>query len=135
MDQSVNVIAADEPATGSVAQLSQESLELYRQLLEAYSRDSDSTEHISTERLLSEYGRLKIWTEQTGATMQGHGSLEDTLQNDPVLREDVVGIFTQIKVQLSTGMSDRALLFGLRVSGARNPNQWTRRVSDPLTAS
>lgn len=94
---------ADEKPASTLAELSKDALQLYRQILLDYGRDSDSAKHVSSEKLLSEYGRLKVWTEQTGATLQERGSLEDMLQEDPDLRNDVASTLRQISVQLLAG--------------------------------
>ena len=86
--------------TQSLAQLSQETREVYRQFLLAYNLEASSGEHVTTERALAEYGRLNVWIEQTGAALRDRGSLEDILQTDPGLRDDIAGVLEQLKRQL-----------------------------------
>lgn len=99
------VSGMDEGPPKSLAQLSQETRETYRQLLLAFNHEASSGEQITTERALAEYGRLNVWIEQTGAALRNRGSLEDVLQTDTGLRDDIAGVLQQLKTQLSLGKS------------------------------
>ncbi len=112
----VKIIPAEpnEELARSLAELCGESLRLYQQLLLEYNYVRDSDGHVSQERLLAEYGRFKIWIEQTGAILEERGSLEDILQQDPALRDNVADILLQLNAQLSVGMfQSRGCLHGL----------------------
>jgi len=94
-----------DPPTGAVADSAGETLMLFRGFLAALSSKPDDGSTFDLEKMLEEYGRLRIWTEQTGATLQERGSLDDTLHGDHSLRAAIASVFTQLQVQLRLGMS------------------------------
>ncbi|KAK4458664.1 hypothetical protein QBC42DRAFT_20434 [Cladorrhinum samala] len=89
--------------TQSLPQLAQEVLELYRELL--LHPKSDLRTPDDTQNLLDQFGRFKIWIEQTGAALETAGSLQDTLQQDAALQTSVAGVLQQLKNLLSTALS------------------------------
>lgn len=92
-----------DPETQSLSQLAHEVLELYRDLLLHPNSHLRTAE--DSQNLLDQFGRIKIWTEQTGAALQTAGSLQDTLQQDATLQTSVAGVLQQLKNLLSTALS------------------------------
>lgn len=107
-----------EGSPSSLADLSQKTLESYRQLLLLYSRDTTSDQYVTMDKVLAEYGRLNIWIEQTGAALHGRGSLEDVLQTDRALIQDVIGVFRQLSRQVLAGNSHIILTRALALSAS-----------------
>ncbi len=116
MDLSLVLLAEDaEPAgqddrgapIGTVVERSQETLQVFRRLLLDQSlRPVYGNARDDVDKMVDEYGRLKIWAEQTGATLHERGSLDDTLQSDQALRRDITGVLAQLQRQLAIGAFD-----------------------------
>ena len=62
---------------------------------------------ISLSEALEEFGRYKIWGDQTKACLSAgtRGSLDDTLRRDDELKDLVRGILLRLKNILQTGKS------------------------------
>ena len=62
-------------------------------------------EQVSFTALLEEYGRAKIWGDQTKADLppRARGSLDDTLRHDGELEGVVHGILQRLKALLGEG--------------------------------
>lgn len=81
---------------------------LYKRFLLVLNRENCRVVHLqqlNVPKILEEYGRLKIWGEQTRATLpeNARGSLDDTLRNDTGLKEVVFDILRQLGAQLGQG--------------------------------
>jgi hypothetical protein len=84
----------------SLPQLAQSILKLYRALvLSSYMANEES------QKLVDQCGRLRIWMEQTGATLETANSLQETLGNDVSLRDSVADALRQLMTLLSMAIS------------------------------
>jgi hypothetical protein len=84
----------------SLPQLAQSILKLYRELvISSYMANEES------QKLVDQCGRLRIWMEQTGATLETANSLQETLGNDVSLRDSVADALRQLMTLLSTAIS------------------------------
>ncbi|TLD21407.1 hypothetical protein PspLS_09222 [Pyricularia sp. CBS 133598] len=81
------------------------SLELYGDLIVLLSNQSSLPEGIDLTGILEEFGRLRIWTEQTGASARDRGSLEEALRDDPALSDSIAQCLERLGLQLSTALS------------------------------
>lgn len=83
-------------------------LSSYKRLLFALNKDNCRVirlNQVNLQEILEEYGRLRIWGEQTKATLpeRARGSLDDTLRHDPSLKEMVLENLDQLNDQLNLG--------------------------------
>jgi hypothetical protein len=85
-----------EPLERSLDELSQRTLDMYRKLLQTFSHESSAEHMADLDKALEEYGRLKIWIEQTGVSLQGRDSLDEALRDKHSLREAIVSTFKQL---------------------------------------
>jgi hypothetical protein len=62
-------------------------------------------EQIHLPEILEEYGRVKIWGDQTKADLpaRARGSLDDALRHDNELKQLIQALLTRLKVLLSQG--------------------------------
>ncbi|KAI0188963.1 hypothetical protein EV127DRAFT_482205 [Xylaria flabelliformis] len=86
-------------------------LDLYKTLticvLEKSNLDIGEEADIDFNHLLDEFGRLRIWGEQTKASLapNARGSLDDFLRNEKRLRQEVQEVLGQLEIQLSLAVS------------------------------
>ncbi|KAK8855861.1 C2H2 type zinc finger domain protein [Apiospora arundinis] len=88
----------------ALTELSQQLAVSFRNLLTECAIHGQTSQESDQERLLAEFGRFRIWTEQTGAALRGKDSLDDTLQKDAQLRSSIIETFQQIKELLRVAM-------------------------------
>lgn len=74
----------------------------YKKLLLALNAEGCSAvrlEMVDVQRVLDEFGRTKIWGDQTKATLppRARGSLDDTLRNSPEIQDTVRGILGRLR--------------------------------------
>jgi hypothetical protein len=98
--ESTDVAATERAESMSLPQLAQSILKLYRELV--LSSDMASEE---SQKLVDQCGRLRIWMEQTGATLETANSLQETLGNDVSLRDSVADVLRQLMTLLSMAIS------------------------------
>jgi hypothetical protein len=76
-------------------------------LLLLHREDCQATrlQHVNFTSILEEFGRLKIWGDQTKADYppRARGSLDDTLRHDSELKELVKGILSRVRVLIREG--------------------------------
>lgn len=84
---------------------SRNELDMYRKLLQTFSHESSAEHMADLDKALEEYGRLKIWIEQTGVNLQGRESLDETLRDKHSLREAILSTFKQLLRLASLGGS------------------------------
>ncbi|KAK4222189.1 hypothetical protein QBC38DRAFT_427754 [Podospora fimiseda] len=94
---------AKSEKTESFPQLARDVVELYRDLLVHKNAKNESPQ--DSQKLVDQFGRFKIWTEQTGATLETTGSLQETLQNDETLHTSVAGVLHQLKSLITTALA------------------------------
>ena len=80
----------------------------YKRFLLALSKENCRAVHlqqVNLPEILEEYGRLKIWGDQTKATLpeKARGSLDDILRNDASLKDVVFDILCRLRAQLELG--------------------------------
>ncbi|TLD08304.1 uncharacterized protein PgNI_07773 [Pyricularia grisea] len=92
------------PGSGLTAEANK-SLQLYGDLIVLLSNQPSLPQGVDLTRILEEFGRLRIWTEQTGASARDRGSLEETLRDDPALRDSITQCLERLGLQLSTAIS------------------------------
>ncbi|KAI1161770.1 hypothetical protein F5B18DRAFT_424411 [Nemania serpens] len=86
-------------------------LDLYRSLasyiLENNNSNTGGEDEIDSNHLLDEFGRLRIWGEQTKAVLEPkeRGSIDDFLRNEERLSEEVKEVLGQLEMGLSLAMS------------------------------
>ncbi|KAK8111515.1 C2H2 and C2HC zinc finger [Apiospora kogelbergensis] len=80
----------------TLTELSQSTATGFRQFLLMCTSHEKAMQVSDQERLLVDFGRFRIWTEQTGAALRGRDSLDDTLKRDPLLRNSIIEVFQQI---------------------------------------
>lgn len=84
-------------------------LDLYRSLasyiLENNSSNTIGADEIGSGRLLDEFGRLRIWGEQTKAALKpkARSSLDEFLRNEKRLSDEVKEVLGQLEIGLSMG--------------------------------
>lgn len=100
---SFNLTPAEPEMTGSLSHLAQSVLNLYRELL--LNSNGKARTSQDSQNLLDQFGRLRVWTEQTGATLENTGSLKETLQNDLTLQSSVADVLQQLRTLISTAIS------------------------------
>ncbi|KAK4164375.1 hypothetical protein QBC43DRAFT_300476 [Cladorrhinum sp. PSN259] len=83
--------------------LAKDVLGLYEKLL--FDEIAKQTSSADSEKLLEQFGRLKIWMEQTGATKENTNSLQETLQNDQALQTSVAGALQQLRRLVSAAIA------------------------------
>ncbi|KAK6850213.1 ankyrin repeat protein [Apiospora arundinis] len=88
----------------ALTELSQQLAVSFRNLLTECAIHGQTSQESDQERLLAEFGRFRIWTEQTGAALRGKDSLDDTLQKDAQLRSSIIETFQQIEELLRVAM-------------------------------
>jgi hypothetical protein len=92
----------------SIAELFESCIDKYSRLLLALG-DEDcravKLKQVSIEKALDEYGRLKVWGEQSRATLPAstRGSLDDALRRDDGLKRNVAQILGHLIHQLGAG--------------------------------
>lgn len=89
----------------SVAVVFSKCIAIYRQALSAIGKRVavlSGTHQDQSMRALDEYGRLRMWGEQTKAVLQSEtrGSLDNVLRKDEQLRGAVLNILTSLQAQL-----------------------------------
>jgi hypothetical protein len=98
--ESTDAAATERAESMSLSQLAQSVLKLHRELvLSSYTADEES------QKLVDQWGRLRIWMEQTGATLETANSLHETLGNDVSLRDSVTDVLRQLLTLLSMAVS------------------------------
>ncbi|KAM0346235.1 hypothetical protein ACHAPU_005661 [Fusarium lateritium] len=93
----------------SLADLFQHCVDTYSRLLLALADESyqvATSSQVNAEKALNEYGRLKVWGEQSRATLPdpARGSLGDTLRHDETLKNNVAEIFLLLSRQLERAL-------------------------------
>lgn len=96
------------PERSALATSYSRCLESYQRLLDLIGKKSCRIvrlEQVNVGRILEEYGRLRIWGEQTRAALpeKTRGSLDDAMRNDESLRSNINSILTQLSRHLSRG--------------------------------
>ncbi|KAK8136616.1 hypothetical protein PG984_004556 [Apiospora sp. TS-2023a] len=118
--------------------LSQELLTGFQGFLATYTAHTQTSQGSEQDKLLAEFGRFRVWTEQTGAALQGRDSLDDNLHNDPQLRNSIVEVLQQITELLQLGPSEEVLTSdseysegdaGISNEGSAHPRPKVTRVS------
>jgi hypothetical protein len=94
----------------SLSKIFADCLIFYKKLLFALNAENCRVvrlEQVDVTRILDEFGRVKIWGDQTKATFQprARGSLDDTLRNDSGLQGTVGGILSRLRWCLDQGRS------------------------------
>ena len=89
----------------SVATVFSQCIEIYRQALSTIGKSSNipsRIHQIRSMRALDEYGRLRMWGEQTKAVLQPdtRGSLDNALRKDEQLRGSIISMLTLLQAQL-----------------------------------
>ena len=84
-------------------------MSLYRELLLHLARDNSRPIHLKQVdgvKILEEFGRLKLWGEQTNTTRPEdvHGSLDDSLRHDEDTKAVVLGILQLLHDDLKRGI-------------------------------
>lgn len=98
--------AEQDQIDSSLPHLAHSVLDLYRELLLLCSAgNAHDGQDAQIQRLVDQFGRLRVWTEQTGATLETTGSLQDTLQHDLALRTSVSDVLLQLTTLISTAIS------------------------------
>ncbi|KAL8391070.1 hypothetical protein RB595_009900 [Gaeumannomyces hyphopodioides] len=93
----------DEPFTGlGIMRLTQGIMASFEALL--IKEDEHSRNQIDRNKLIEEYGRFKVWVEQSGAAVRHRGSLEESLQDDKELCDLLAGVLTQLQSQLERAL-------------------------------
>lgn len=92
----------------SLAELYRECIQAFRAFLLAVGEEDCRVIHleqIHLPEILEEYGRAKIWGDQTKADLpeRARGSLDDTLRHDSDLKQLVEGIFMRLRGLLRQG--------------------------------
>ncbi|KAI1196735.1 hypothetical protein F5X97DRAFT_202072 [Nemania serpens] len=86
-------------------------LDLYRNLaahiLENDNSNTEGGDDIDSNHLLDEFGRLRIWGDQTKAALEpkARSSLDDFLRNEERLSEEVKEVLGQLEIGLSIALS------------------------------
>jgi len=99
-----------QPVSNDIADWAEHVMALFRDLIMLCSDGTRPAQHTHLERLLEGYGRLKVWTEQTGALQQGRGSLDGALRNDSSLHSSFVEVLQRISKQTALGEPSSASL-------------------------
>ncbi len=102
---------SDESASALDSTLSElfvQSIRSFGELLLVLQKESHQTvrvEQVNVASVLEEYGRLKIWGDQTKADLpaKARGSLDDTLRHDGELKDVVLGILLRLRALLNQG--------------------------------
>lgn len=94
--------------TESISGLFAECLNSFGSLIIALSNEKCRVVHLDQIRpvhMFEEYGRFKIWGDQTKAELpsSARGSLDDTLRRDAELKDLVQGILKRLRAVLSRG--------------------------------
>ena len=87
----------------TLAGMSQDLLAGFQEFLAAYTVHTQTFQGSEQEHLLAEFGRLRVWIEQTGASLHGRESLDENLQNDSELRKSIIEVLQQIMELLRLG--------------------------------
>ncbi len=103
--QAERIPEAGIPQTPSIFTSFSDCLRSFRQLFLALSKKSSRVvilQQVKVPDVLDEYGRLKIWGDQTKATLpeKSRGSLDDTLRNESNLKVIVLNILRRLQTQL-----------------------------------
>ncbi len=91
-------------------------LDLYRsltfQILDKENSETGVEDEVDLNRLMDEFGRLRIWGEQTKASLapKARASLDDFLRNEERLNKEVKEVLAQLGTQLSLGESLLSIL-------------------------
>ncbi|KAI1497400.1 hypothetical protein F5X99DRAFT_397088 [Biscogniauxia marginata] len=106
-----------EPSSFEVRDKFEQCLTLYKALLLSLGEVNCrvvALGQVDVQRALEEYGRLKIWGQQTKATLstQGSAGLDMSLRHEPQIREGLLEILAQISHQL-----DLAIFITQKVPG------------------
>ncbi|KAI0909371.1 hypothetical protein F4823DRAFT_594729 [Ustulina deusta] len=86
-------------------------LDLYRsltfQILDKENSETGVEDEVDLNRLMDEFGRLRIWGEQTKASLapKARASLDDFLRNEERLNKEVKEVLAQLGTQLSLAVS------------------------------
>ena len=109
-------VLVDEPAP-TIAAVFEQCLKHYHSLYVALQRENCAVVQLNqlrastTERLLDDYGRLKVWGQQTKAWMPPSASwsattLDYTLRHDPELRRNILETVQELEIQLRSGKNE-----------------------------
>ncbi|KAK7953657.1 hypothetical protein PG988_014351 [Apiospora saccharicola] len=96
----------DDSDEATLTGLSQKIMTSLQGFLSTYTQTSQGSEQ---EQLIAEFGRFRVWAEQTGAALHGRGSLDDNLQNDSQLSTSIIEVLQQILELLRLGPSEEVL--------------------------
>ncbi|KAF5680066.1 tetratricopeptide-like helical [Fusarium heterosporum] len=93
----------------SLAGLFEHCVDVYSRLLLVLAdgnHEVATSSEVDVEKALNEYGRLKIWGEQSRATLPdpARGSLGDSLRHDETLKNNVIAIFFLLSRQLEKAL-------------------------------
>lgn len=107
------VTMAEASSTSSKESLSTvftDCLTYYRKLLLTLNAENCRVvrlEQVDVTHIQDEFGRVKIWGDQTKATLlpRARGSLDDTLRNNPDLQDTVRGVLKRLRWCLDQGRS------------------------------
>ena len=120
LPRSMTVGPKAESGPPSIATTYAKCLDLYRTFLVHLSDKSCRAvrlEQVDVQRVLEEYGRFRIWGEQSRAALSplARGSLDSILRDDDQMKGLVFGILGQLERQLTLGkrLSSSRLVFRL----------------------
>src|SRR6266576_222826 len=102
--------ASSASSKESLSTVFSDCLTYYRQLLLALNAENCRVvqlEQVDVSRIQDEFGRVKIWGDQTKATLlpRARGSLDDTLRNNSDLKDTVLGVLKRLSWCLGQGRS------------------------------
>ena len=94
-----------ESRPSAICTLFSKCLDSYRQFILALNHENCRAvclQQVELPAILNEYGRLKIWGDQTRASLpeKSPGSLDDTLKNESSLKDVVLNILRRLQAQL-----------------------------------
>ncbi|KAI1109198.1 hypothetical protein F5Y14DRAFT_433387 [Nemania sp. NC0429] len=101
----------EAPSERSIHEIFIRCLDLYRNLASQLLENNDGItareDFIDSDHLLDEFGRLRIWGEQTKAALEpkARSSLDDFLRNEERLSEEVKEVLRQLETGLSIAVS------------------------------
>lgn len=82
------------------------------QILDRENSETGVEDEVDLDRLMDEFGRLRIWGEQTKASLadKARASLGDFLRNEERLNKEITEALAQLETQLSLGESSFSML-------------------------
>jgi hypothetical protein len=101
-------MAEASPSERSLSKAFADCLTSYKKLLFALNAEDCGVvrlEQVNVTRILEEFGRVKIWGDQSRANLppRARGSLDDTLRKDSELQDTVGGILSRLRWCLDQG--------------------------------